>query len=252
MKIRLKNEEDIENLRKSGRILRVVLGRLKQSAKPGVRLKDIDILSRELIASSGARPAFLNYRPDGAKRPFPASVCTSVNDVVVHGIPNDYVIKSGDLVKIDLGINYKNYFTDAAVTVISGKTTPRIKLLIKATQEALMRGIKAAKVGRTLGDIGSAIQKTAEQYGLNIIEGLGGHGVGFAPHESPMIDNFGDPGTGITLKEGMVLALEPMFCFGNPGIIETANDSYRLKDKGLASHFEHTIAITKSGPKILT
>lgn len=252
MKIRLKNKEDIEGLQKSGRILRASLTRLKSAAKPGVKLRDIDSLARELIISTGAKPAFLNYRPDGANRPFPASVCVSINDTVVHGVPNNYVIKPGDLVKLDLGVNYNNYFTDAAVTVIAGKVPPKIKLLVKATEEALMRGIRAAKIGRTLGDIGSAIEKTAERYGFNIVEGLGGHGVGFAPHEDPMIDNFGDPGTGTVLKEGMVLALEPMFCLGNPEIIEATDDSYKLKDGGWAAHFEHTIAVTKSGPKILT
>jgi methionyl aminopeptidase len=252
LKIRLKNKEDIEGLQKSGRILRAVLARLKGASKPGVKLKDIDSLAKELIISAGARPAFLNYRPDGATRPFPASACISINDTVVHGIPNNYVIKSGDLVKLDLGVNYKNYFTDAAITVIAGKTSPKIKLLARATEEALMVGIRAAKVGRTLGDIGAAIEKTADRYEFNIVEGLGGHGVGFAPHEDPIIENFGNPGTGLILKEGMVIALEPMFCIGNPEIIEASDNSYKLKDGGWAAHFEHTIVVLKSGPKILT
>ncbi|HOF50539.1 MAG TPA: type I methionyl aminopeptidase [Candidatus Colwellbacteria bacterium] len=252
MKIRLKNKEDIEGLAKSGRILRAVLARLESSVKPGVKTKEIDDLSRELIVSAKAKPSFLNYRPEGAIKAFPVSVCVSVNDTVVHGVPGDYVIRSGDLVKLDLGIDLNGYFTDSAVTVIAGKTTPKVKLLVKATEEALMRGIKMAKPGRTLGDIGSVIEKTALRYGFDVVEGLGGHGVGFAPHEDPMIDNFGDPGSGLILKEGMVLALEPMFCIGHPEIMAAPDGSYRLRRGGLAAHFEHTIAVLKSGPKILT
>jgi len=252
LKIRLKDKEDIEELAKSGRILRAVLARLRSSVKPGVKTKEIDLLSRELIASAKAKPSFLNYRPEGAIRAFPASVCVSVNETVVHGVPNDYIIKSGDLVKLDLGINLNGYFTDAAVTVIAGKSSPKTKLLVRATEEALMRAIKIAKPGRTLGDIGSVIEKTALRYGFNVVEGLGGHGVGFAPHEDPMIENYGDPGSGLILKEGMVLALEPMFCIGYPEIAAAPDGSYRLKRGGLAAQFEHTIVILKSGPKILT
>ncbi|MCL4406457.1 MAG: type I methionyl aminopeptidase [Patescibacteria group bacterium] len=248
----MKTEKDIAELVRSGRILRAVLARLKSAAKPGVKLKDIDDLTRELVSSAGAKPSFLNYRPDGASRPFPASLCVSVNDTVVHGVPDDYVIRSGDLVKLDLGVDYHGYFTDAAVTVLAGKVAPKLKSLSKATEEALMRGIRAAKVGRTLGDIGSAIEKTAEHRGFSVVEGLSGHGVGFAPHEDPTIENFGDPGTGLVLKEGMVLALEPMFCIGDPEIAEAPDDSYYLKYGGWAAHFEHTIVVTKSGPKILT
>lgn len=239
-------------LRASGRILKKVMSALCRRAKPGVRLIELDQLAKELIDSAGAQSAFFRYRPEGAAKPFPAFICTSVNEVIVHGIPNFYVLRKGDLLKIDIGIDYRGYITDAAKTLAIGPISASATELMRATKEALEKGIEACRINNTLGDIGYAIEKTAKKYGVSVIRGLGGHGVGFRLHEDPTIYNFGRPKTGMVLQEGMVLALEPMFSLGSGEIMEFPDGSFITADRALSAHFEHTVAITKSGPKVLT
>jgi methionyl aminopeptidase len=248
----LKKPEEIAMIRESGKILAAVLKILEKKTKVGVSLRELDSLATKELHLRGAKSAFLNYCPEGARRPYPANVCISINDVVVHGIPSPYVIKNGDLVKIDLGVDWKGMISDAALTVAVKINSPAVRRLVRATREALYAGIKAARLGRTVGDIGFAINRVARKNKLAVIRGLGGHGVGFRPHEDPMIYNYGKRGTGTPLREGMVIALEPMFSLGDSRVIERPDGSFATADRSLTAHFEHTIAITKRGPKILT
>lgn len=252
MNIKLKNEHDLEMLRTSGIILSRTLNALKERARVGVRLAYLDDLARQFIKNEGAKPSFLGYKPEGASIGYPAAICTSVNEKIVHGIPDNYTLKDGDVLKIDLGVNYKNYFTDAAITVPIGKISAEAQKLIQVTKEALGNAIKICAVGNHLGDIGWIIEKTVKSAGFSVARGLTGHGVGFAVHEDPTIYNYGDKGTGMVLKPGMVLAIEPMVVVGLGDIKQLSDDSFVIKDGSLSAHFEHTIAITKNGPEILT
>ena len=231
------------------------MSKLAKKVVPGVKISDLNTLAIELVKKEGDVPAFLNYRPDGARRKYPAALCVSINEEIVHGIPNEgrRVVKEGDIVSIDLGLSHKRMITDMAVTVGAGKSNEENNRLIKATKEALSAGIKAAKAGKFTGDIGFAIEKIARKYRFSIAEGLSGHGVGFSIHEDPYVPNFGTPGYGEVLKEGMVLAIEPMFCLGSGEIVSDKDGLvFKTKDGETSAHFEHTIAITKKGPIILT
>ena len=250
--IHLKSSEEIQNLSLSGAILGSVLRELKKNVKTGTVLKSLDDLSRRLILKAGAKPAFLGYRPDGAKKPYPAAICASINEVIVHGLPTNYKLKDGDILKIDLGVKYRGAYTDAAITIGIGKISKTAKVLIKATQEALNQAIKIAKPGHHLGDIGWIISKTAQKYNLEVVKGLTGHGVGSELHEEPTIYNYGKRGEGPELKPGMVLAIEPMFAIGTDKIIQRFDESWATTDSSLSAHFEHTIAITSSKPQVLT
>jgi len=250
--VRLKTSEEIAAIGKSGRILALVLKKITKAAKPGANLSSLDKLAAEIMASRGAESAFFRYCPAGAPRPYPAHICASLNDVIVHGIPDAYKLRKGDLLKIDIGVRYKNFISDAAVTLAIGPISRSVRRLIRGTKEALTVGVKAAKIGNHLGDIGYAIQKIAQKNRLSIIDGLAGHGVGFAPHEDPLVHNFGRPGSGPALKEGMVIAIEPMFSLGSPKTVELRDGSFATLDRSLSAHFEHTVAITKRGPQILT
>ena len=252
MNLRLKNKKDLAGLRASGKILKKIMSVLARRAKIGTRLIDLDRLAKEIIEDNKAQSAFFRYRPEKNSKPFPAFICASINDAVVHGIPNFYVLKKGDLLKIDLGIKYQGYITDAAKTLTVGSVTKEANLLIRATKEALEKGVGACRVKNTLGDIGYAIEKTAKKYNVSVIRRLGGHGVGFELHEEPTVYNFGAPKTGLVLEEGMVLALEPMFCLGSGEITELSDGSFVTADNTLSAHFEHTVAITKKGPRVLT
>lgn len=250
--VRLKNERDFEFLRVSGKILGDILNELSKTADIGVKLSELDKLARSLIKKTEARPAFLGYKSESAQKPYPAVICTSVNDQVVHGLPNDYILKSGDVLKIDLGINYKGYFTDAAVTVGIGIITTEVKKLISATREALTNGIYASKSGDYLGNIGWIIEKTAEKFGLSVIDGLTGHGTGFELHEDPIVYNYGQKKQGIKLVPGLVLAIEPMFSVGASKTEQQSDGTFITSDGSLSAHFEQTVVITKNEPEILT
>ncbi len=248
----LKTEEEINVMAEGGRRLAEVLHELAAATRAGVTTRSLDRMAYQLIHKAGAKPSFLHYRPGGARRPYPFSLCASLNDVVVHGQPSDYVIKDGDLVKLDLGLLYKGFHTDAALTVPVGKVAKDAARLVVATQEALVAGIAEAAAGRTLGDIGFAIAQVAKRNKCSVADGLTGHGIGRALHEEPTVWNAGRRGDGEKLKEGMVLAIEPMFTAGKPALRQVRDESWATMDGSLAAHFEHTVAVTAAGPQILT
>ncbi|MCL5006944.1 MAG: type I methionyl aminopeptidase [Patescibacteria group bacterium] len=245
-------KEEVTTFRESGKILAGVLRKLKAATKINTRLTDLDELARKLIAESGATPAFLGYRPEGARFPYPYAICTSLNSIAVHGRPTDYRLQSGDVLKIDLGVNYRGAITDSATTIVLGSVETPVKNLLRLTEMALRAGIRAAKVGKTVGDIGFAVERVATAGGVYVLEELGGHGVGQAVHEEPMIYNFGQPGSGMTLKEGMVLAIEPILSLGTNAVVDLPDDSYEAADKSIVAHFEHTVLIGKKEAEILT
>ena len=249
-----KNENEIENLRKAGMILSETLRDLVVMTHAGVTTAALDLKAEELIRAAGAVPAFLNYRPVGAKFPFPAALCISINDEVVHGIPKETVaLKDGDIVSLDLGLSYNGYFVDSCRTVFVGDGDAEGQKLLDGTREALSAAIAAAKVGGHIGDIGAAVESVAKRNNLSVVEDLGGHAVGKSVHEQPFIANYGNAGEGQTLTDGLVLALEPIFTEGK-GVISLADDhwTYITRDHSRAAHFEQTILLTKNGPEILT
>ncbi len=251
--IHLKSPEEIEVMAEGGKRLAAVLRKLEIAVRAGAATQEIDRLAYDLITAGGDRPSFLNYRPEGADKPYPATICISLNDVIVHGTPNDRdVIKDGDLVKLDLGLIHQGFHLDAARTVPVGAVTPEAKRLIATTRKALAAGMKEARVGRTIGDIGFAVQSVVREAGFSVAEGLTGHGIGRSLHEDPAIFNFGRRGSGEGIKEGMVIAIEPMVNIGGGGIRQLKDDSYATRDGSLSAHFENTVAITKKGPRILT
>ena len=248
----IKTPAEIEIMAESGRRLAEVLARLAKETHAGITTRSLDRLAYQLIHESGAKPAFLNYRPSGAERAYPYSLCASVNGVVVHGQPSDYVIRDGDLVKLDLGVIYKKFYSDAAVTVVMGKVSREARRLVTATEEALAAGIAEAVLGNTLGDIGAAIAAVAKKNKCAIAEGLTGHGIGRDLHEDPAVFNAGWKGKGDNLQEGMVIAVEPMVNAGGPEVRMRDEWVAETADGSPSAHFEHTVAITANGPWILT
>ncbi len=221
-------------------------------AGAGVGLKDLDELARKEMAEAGGKPAFLNYRPAGARKPYPASICTSVNEVIVHGLPTNYQLKNGDLLKIDFGLIYKDFYTDIALTVGIGNISTTASQLINVTRKALDLAIEQCYVGKALGDIGFAISRFVKKNGFSVAKGLTGHGIGRHLHEDPSVFNEGQSGKGMKLEPGLVIAIEPMISAGGPEIIQLPDESYAMKDGSLSAHFEDTIAITEGGPLVLT
>lgn len=244
--IRIKTKQDIEIMREGGKILAGILQKLVEAVKPGITTKNLENLADELIKSNGVKSSFLGYKN------FPASICTSINDEIVHGVPSDRMLIAGDVLKLDIGIQYKEFHTDTATTVIVGDSVDSQKIkLLNTTQKALNVGISKAIIGNTIGDIGHAIQKFTEKNGFNVIRELIGHGIGRDLHEEPEVPNFGEPGSGPKLIEGMVIAIEPMLVTGDWKVKEKSF-VFVTKDGGLAAHFEHTVAISRKGPMILT
>ena len=255
MPITIKTEQDIKVLREGGSRLAAILGAAAKLVKPGVSAKYIDDFVRSEMEKGGDSAAFLGYKPKGAKRPYPASVCVSINDAIVHGIPNegDITFKEGDIVGVDAGLKHKNLFTDMALTVPVGEIHKKASLLIKVTKDALQVGIKAARSGNTTGDVGYAIQRFVRPYGFGIIRGLSGHGVGYEVHEDPYVPNYGEAGKGEVLKSGMVIAIEPMLSLGSENIVlDRDGYTYKTADGSISAHFEHTILITEGEAEILT
>ncbi len=252
----LKSAAEIEIMAEGGRILAAVLKSVQSETRVGVTTKHLDTLSRELIKKSGALPAFLGYRSVGSKKPFPATLCISINEVVVHGLPSKREIKEGDIVKLDLGLKYRGFYLDSAVTVPVGKISSGANKLISVTKKALDLAIREAKPGKTLGHIGHAVQSYVEKNGFSVVRSLTGHGIGRGLHEDPSVFNFGKPGTGDEVVPGMVLAIEPMVAMSHPPeggrIKQLSDDSFAIADGSLSAHFEHTVAITKNGPRVLT
>jgi len=258
MSIIIKTPEEIEKIREGCKNLAIVLYTLKEKVAPGISTKDLDVYAEKLIRDMGDTPAFLNYRPEGASTPFPATLCVSVNDEVVHGIPNkNKILKEGDIVSLDLGTNHKGTFTDMAITVPVGEVSASNLKLMETTEQAMYAGIDAAVAGNRVGDIGYAIEKFvrakegSQRYG--IVEVLAGHGVGRAIHEDPFIPNFGKKGTGAKLVPGMIIAIEPMLNNGTKNVTIDDDDwTFRTADRKNSAHFEHTILITDGEPEILT
>ena len=251
--IHLKNKQDIIILQEGGKRLAKVMKVLRRETKPGVSAAFLDELAYTMIKKYGGYPSFLNYQPDFSNRPFPNSLCVSLNDVIVHGIPRkDIILKPGDLVSLDLGMEYQGLFTDMAITVGLGRMKPEEKRLIETTQKALAVAIKVARPGKTLGDIGYAIENCATKNGFVVIRDLVGHGVGYAVHEDPPIFNYGEKAKGIKIETGLVIAIEPMITSGNGSIKEMSDNSFATLNGKKACHFEHTIAILKNKTIIIT
>lgn len=249
------NDTERANLIEAGERLAAVLAALRAKVAPGVSAEELDDLAEAMIRERGDEPCFLGYTPEGARRPYPATLCVSINDEVVHGIPNETakILKEGDIVGLDLGLTHNDIIVDAAITVPVGKVSEEIKNLIAATEEALAAGIAQAVPGNHMGDISCAIQKKIEHAGFKVVKELGGHGVGDLVHEEPFIPNFGRPGEGPELVEGMVLALEPISTAGKAAVTLSHDGyTYRTKDGSRSAHFEHTILIEKGGARIIT
>ncbi|HUC31291.1 MAG TPA: type I methionyl aminopeptidase [Candidatus Paceibacterota bacterium] len=248
----LRTPQELKIMTEGGRRLGAVLQELKREVKVGVTTLALDRAARALIIDGGDIPAFLNYRPAGARRAYPYTLCTSVNDVVVHGQPSEYALREGDIIKLDLGLKHQGFYLDAAITVPVGRVSADAKKLIAVTEESLYAGIKEAKPGRTLGDIGYAIERVVRKNKFSVAEGLTGHGIGRALHEDPVVFNVGDRGTGQKLVPGMVIAIEPMIAIGGGSIVQLKDEGYGTVDRSWVAHFEHTVAITEKGPMILT
>ncbi len=256
MGITIKTKEDITKLRKGGKILASILNELEKEVVPGNTTLDVDDRAMELIEQAGVEPMLLGYLPSFAPRPYPAATCVSVNDVVVHGIPNEKprTFKDGDVVSVDLVIGYDGMVLDSCRTVICGEGSEAAKELLAVTTKALKAAIVAVRPGARVSDIGAAVERAVpESYG--IVEALCGHGVGYSLHEEPQIPNYTIKGLkGPLLKPGMVLAIEPMIIQGNPDVIFDERDGYTVRsvDGGLAAHIEHTVLVTEKGSEILT
>lgn len=253
--VTIKTKEEIDKLREGGKRLARVVAETAKLIKPGVSVDVLNDFAHKMIVEGGDRPAFLNHKPHGAARPFPAAICISVNEEIVHGIPteNPKVLEEGDIVTLDAGLVHEGLFTDHAITYTVGEVDKEVKRLLDVTREALMSGIKEARAGNRVGDIGSAISARAQKAGLKVVKGLSGHGVGYNVHEEPFVPNEGRAGTGELLKPGMVLAIEPMFSLGSPNIkLEKDGYTYKTSDNSLSAQFEHTIVITEGEPEILT
>ncbi|MBY0110799.1 type I methionyl aminopeptidase [Patescibacteria group bacterium] len=244
----VRNNTDREGIIESGRRLGVVLSEVAKAVAPGVSTATLDEIAERLIREGGDMPAFLDYTPERAARPYPATLCVSVNDEVVHGIPNEAprFIKEGDIVALDLGLIHKGYVTDSAITVPVGKVSDEATRLMAVTKASLENAIAAARPGNCIGDISHATEKTFKGTGFSVVKVLGGHGVGAGVHEEPWIANVGTPGTGPEIVEGMVLALEPIANAGKASVILAPDGyTYRTKDGSISAHFEHTILVEK-------
>ncbi|MBE6154356.1 MAG: type I methionyl aminopeptidase [Firmicutes bacterium] len=245
--ISIKSDREIKFMREAGYLNFLTHEEIKKHIKVGVTTKELDKIAYNFISSHNAKPSFLNY--DG----FPASICTSINDVVVHGIPSNRKIKNGDIVSIDVGVELHGYHSDAARTYIVGDVSKEVQDLVVNTEKALYQGLQQIKEGAKIGDIGAAIEEYAHEHGLSVVEELVGHGVGTNIHEDPDVPNYGKKGTGVTLKAGMVLAVEPMLNLGERYIyLHDDNWTISTDDEMPSAHFEHTVVVTKDGYKILT
>jgi methionyl aminopeptidase len=245
--ITIKTPEEIELMAEAGQLLAKVMRQLKETVKPGLTTQQLDELAEELIISYQARPAFKGYQG------FPATLCTSINEQIVHGIPSQRQLVEGDILSLDIGLIYRDFYADMAVTLPIGPVSKEAQRLIQTTKKALRKAIARVKSGKTIGDVSFAVQKHVQADGFQVVRELCGHGVGRQLHEKPDVPNFGYPNKGPLLKEGMVIAIEPMAVLGQPGIEQGPDGfSYQTADKSLSAHFENTVAVTKEGPRILT
>jgi methionyl aminopeptidase len=242
-----KSEEEIRIMKRSNQIVAKILSELGLMIKPGIRTKDLNEYAERRTREMDAVPAFKGYRG------YPASLCTSINEEIVHGIPSSRTLRSGDIISLDFGVVYDGFYGDAAVTYPVGEITPQVEKLIATARESFAMGVAKIKEGNRLSDISYAIQSHVESQGFSVIRSFVGHGIGFSLHEEPQIPNFGSPGRGPKLKPGMVLAIEPMIAIGN-WEVEILSDNWTAvtKDRSLSAHYEHTVALTQNGVEILS
>jgi len=240
-------EEEISSIKKSNQIVAKILTELRRMIAPGIQTKELDEYAEVRVKEMNASPAFKGYRG------YPASLCTSINEEIVHGIPSSRRLQEGDIISIDFGVLYEGYYGDAAVTYPVGEITPKAKKLIEAAEETFFKGVEQMKPGKRLSDISYAIQSYVESQGFSVIRAFVGHGIGLSLHEEPQVPNFGLPGRGPKLKSGMVLAIEPMIAMGDWDV-EILDDNWTAitRDRSLSAHYEHTVAITEKGPEILS
>ncbi|MDD2941895.1 MAG: type I methionyl aminopeptidase [bacterium] len=254
MSVVLKSSAEIALMRKANLVVYDVLSHLRELVRPGITTIRLDGVARELCEKAGAKPAFLGY-PSGHSgvAAFPGTICASVNQAIVHGIPDDRPLEEGDIVSIDFGCSIGGYFGDSATTVAVGEVDTKTAKLLEVTERSLYEAIKQCYPGKRLGDIGNAVQTLVEANGFGIVKEFVGHGIGSSMHEPPHVPNYGSAGTGRLLRAGMVLAIEPMVTMGNPGA-KILSDGWTAvtKDGSLAAHFEHTVAITDCGPVVLS
>jgi methionyl aminopeptidase len=242
-----KSQQEIEAMARGGRVVAGCLALLEESLRPGMTTRELDALAEDYIRSHGGAPTFKGYRG------YPAATCLSPNDVVVHGIPNGYALREGDILSVDVGVTLDGFVADSAYTFPIGDISAGAERLLEGCQAALSAGIEQCRVGKRLSDISHAIQVTTEQQGFSVVRSLVGHGVGRSMHEEPQIPNYGEPGRGPLLAEGMTFAIEPMITAGGPEVVLHDDEwSISSADGTLAAHFEHTVAITTDGPRILT
>ena len=242
-----KSEEEIQAMKRSNQIVAKILSELEPLIQPGVRTRDLNEYAEKRTREMDAVPAFKGYRG------YPASLCTSINEEIVHGIPSSRTLRFGDIISLDFGVVYDGFYGDAAVTYPVGEITPRAKKLIATARESFAEGMAKIKEGNRLSDISYAIQSYVESQGFSVIRAFVGHGIGFSLHEEPQVPNFGSPGRGPRLKPGMVLAIEPMIAIGS-WEVEILEDNWTAvtKDRSLSAHYEHTVALTKNGVEILS
>lgn len=253
MSISLKTKREISLMRESGRIAADILGVLAKRVNVGVSTNELNVLAEELISKHKVKSAFFGQPSGKNGEPYPFVLCTSVNEVVVHGMPSGYTLKGGDILSLDFGVIYKGYYSDVAITMPIGNVSDETRRLIRVTKKALNRGIKKARPGNTIGDIGNTIQRFVESQGFEVVRELVGHGIGKSLHEEPQVPNYGKRHKGEKLEKGMVLAIEPMTAMGS-WEVEISEDGYgfETKDKSLSAHFEHTVLITGEGSEVLT
>lgn len=249
----IQNKKELEILKEGGKRLADILRKVSKKTVSGAATKALDEYAEELIKRAGAKPAFKGYGPQGTLRPYPAALCVSINDEIVHAVPSGRILKTGDIVSLDLGLEFGGFFTDAAVTLGVGKISEKDRELIEVTKKALDVGLNALRAGAALGDFGYAVQAYVESKGFKVIRELVGHGVGKGVHEGPEIPNWGKSGRGLRLKEGMVIAIEPMAAIGSSEIIQGKDGwSWKTKDGSNAAHFEHSVVIGKKEVIVLT
>jgi methionyl aminopeptidase len=242
----LKTASELDLMHEANRIVHLVLEGMSERCRPGVTTRELDRFAERTIRQAGGVPAFLNYRG------YPATLCTSINDVIVHGIPGETPLAEGDIIGVDCGVVFKGYYGDAARTFAVGRVSPEAERLIAATRRALELAVEAVRPNQRLSDIGHAVQQYVESQGFSVVRDFVGHGIGTALHEEPQVPNFGDPGRGPRLRPGLVLAIEPMVNAGSAGVeVDADGWTARTKDGSLSAHFEYSVAVTESGARIL-
>lgn len=243
----IKTEQELEIMAEGGKILAKIMQQLAERVKPGVATQELNKVAKDLVLRYGARPAFEGYQG------FPATLCTSVNEAIVHALPSGRALKEGDIISLDLGILHKGFYTDMALTLPVGEVRPEASRLIRVTKKALKRGLKKIRPGNTVGDIGNTIERYVTDQNFKVVKDLCGHGIGRELHEEPQVFNWGKRGRGEKLREGMVICLEPMAAIGSESIKKSADGfGYVTSDGSWSAHFEHTVAVTRDGYKVLT